>query len=939
MSESEDAVKPLPNQKTRGSSEKSLFPSATSTSELSDSENDEGSEGEDEYQHRLSNLKIHFGVNDDACSLATFMGGSFMGPRGSRFSQRGSHFGPPSLIGQGSIFKSSSAWNLAEWSNDDQAEVKEGWLKKKFGIFGKSVWRKRYFVFSPHLGLLCLYHSKNDVAKDNASNVIPLDRVVSMPAHSTKETEFTINLGKISNPSKEAEPEPKPLQSITLDALATDLYSALATCQKAKLLPISEEEEKEFAKSGLKKYRDPSACLLGTPFPYFMKHSQLRTFGCRFIEKTYDQDRILFNSRKGGAKLYIIKSGKIRLSKLKRHSKEATLCVKEELDLLGSATILHGKHIVEAQVWDGPATVYEMSNKSYTDWKNVEMDRTIARRVKTIIGEDIAGDLKKLPFFEGVTEPRLRLLAGLIKIRCLAPGEVLFEEGSTDSRSLFVMYVGQVEASSTLRNSEKKVLKTFSHRGDFFGELALLLDIPRSATITAVSNTILFELSAKAYYHGRQFLNAKCIDSLESYCKLHAAELLRKYKDLSFFTDLPVDKFKRLAKECELRTYLPQDTIFKQGESGDSFYLIVHGECTAEVNDGENNSTTASVMGSGSHFGEIALVHTIPRTATVRVTSSGTSVLLKLTKERFDDFFFEAPETIAHFHAKTLGGDIPFKSFLHHPTGIKVFGEFCKLEFSEENITFWKACSKYRNLEEHKVVESYRAALIARVMEEKEQEEEEIGDKDSTFSNSSSNSSFDERKVDELKLTAISSVVSSSSNEEFCEIVTEEKLESLYQRLLQDVPEEASHQQKLHSFAGCLGLPEEGQILQAATNIFNEFTCESATTQVNLISDNRNYVQEVIKQACPERSTFDACVREIEKLMENDSFRRLKNHKLWAEFIESISLYQIQNQEKSAAKSQVRKRFSPIGPVKNKEVQVALPMATAVQQSQDQKSS
>lgn len=72
----------------------------------------------------------------------------------------------------------------------------------------------------------------------------------------------------------------------------------------------------------------------------------------------------------------------------------------------------------------------------------------------------------------------------------------------------------------------------------------------------------------------------------------------------------------------------PGTTIIRQGDAGDSFYIIESGRVQVEI-DGE----PVRSLGPGDSFGEIALIRDIPRTATVHATEP--SLLLSLDREHF----------------------------------------------------------------------------------------------------------------------------------------------------------------------------------------------------------------------------------------------------------------------------------------------------------------
>lgn len=74
------------------------------------------------------------------------------------------------------------------------------------------------------------------------------------------------------------------------------------------------------------------------------------------------------------------------------------------------------------------------------------------------------------------------------------------------------------------------------------------------------------------------------------------------------------------------------------------------------------------------------------------------SVVLSITKEKFQLFFEEAPEAIADFEVKLARYDVRLRSVLYHPVGMQFFADHLKREYSEENLEFWKQCRDFRHL-------------------------------------------------------------------------------------------------------------------------------------------------------------------------------------------------------------------------------------------------
>ena len=96
--------------------------------------------------------------------------------------------------------------------------------------------------------------------------------------------------------------------------------------------------------------------------------------------------------------------------------------------------------------------------------------------------------LRRISYFEQCHDWELRQLIEYGYRQSFKQGEVLFQEGDPGS-SFYIVLSGTVEVY--LESLDKKVVATRSV-GEFFGEMSLLLDAPRSASIRALEDTLLF---------------------------------------------------------------------------------------------------------------------------------------------------------------------------------------------------------------------------------------------------------------------------------------------------------------------------------------------------------------------------------------------------------------------------------------------------------------
>lgn len=91
--------------------------------------------------------------------------------------------------------------------------------------------------------------------------------------------------------------------------------------------------------------------------------------------------------------------------------------------------------------------------------------------------------------------------------------------------------------------------------------------------------------------------------------------LLRR---IPMFAPLPPLDLERIARQLDLIQVVAGTEVIRQADVGDRFYAVDAGSFEI-VRDG----TTIATAVEGDYFGEIALLHDVPRTATVRATSDG----------------------------------------------------------------------------------------------------------------------------------------------------------------------------------------------------------------------------------------------------------------------------------------------------------------------------
>jgi len=91
--------------------------------------------------------------------------------------------------------------------------------------------------------------------------------------------------------------------------------------------------------------------------------------------------------------------------------------------------------------------------------------------------------------------------------------------------------------------------------------------------------------------------------------------------------NLSPQELKRFSDGVVRKSYSAGAVIIRQGEDANEFFVVVDGGVEVERQDPSGQRNQLAVIGPGGFFGEIGLLHGIPRTATVRAAAGGVTVL------------------------------------------------------------------------------------------------------------------------------------------------------------------------------------------------------------------------------------------------------------------------------------------------------------------------
>ncbi|KAI9481371.1 MAG: cAMP dependent protein kinase regulatory subunit [Benjaminiella poitrasii] len=178
-------------------------------------------------------------------------------------------------------------------------------------------------------------------------------------------------------------------------------------------------------------------------------------------------------------------------------------------------------------------------------------------------------------------------------------GETVIEQGAVGDFFYIV-------SSGTLECFVDGQLVTKYERGGSFGELALMHNAPRAATIKTTSNTVLWALDRVSFRSILMESNAQKRNMFEKFLE-----------GIPLFKSLESAEIHKIADALEPANFHDRDIILKQGDAGDSFYLIERGEVLVyQAIDQDNQPQLVNKLKKGDYFGELALLADQPRAAT-----------------------------------------------------------------------------------------------------------------------------------------------------------------------------------------------------------------------------------------------------------------------------------------------------------------------------------
>lgn len=260
----------------------------------------------------------------------------------------------------------------------------------------------------------------------------------------------------------------------------------------------------------------------------------------------------------------------------------------------------------------------------------------VERRATDIIrGVNFPDRLPQFPLLSELAERPFVTVSRAIRLRHVDDGVALVREGEP-GQSVHIVVTGRARVVKHGTDGRVSTLARLVE-GDIFGEMALITESPRVASVVADGDLDVFELPRSVLDElGRD------ADTLQSVLSRHVSNrMINNLINLSpVFEGMPKSQRRGLMERFESRLFEADRKIVKEGEPSGGLYIILDGMVKV-VRQHEGAERTLNLLREGELFGEISLIHNSAATATCIATRR--TMVLFLSRREFEQVARDFP--------------------------------------------------------------------------------------------------------------------------------------------------------------------------------------------------------------------------------------------------------------------------------------------------------
>jgi len=229
--------------------------------------------------------------------------------------------------------------------------------------------------------------------------------------------------------------------------------------------------------------------------------------GTLFKYELFEAGAVVFREGEVGHKFYLIVDGKVSVTAHTASSNEPL-----ELETLSSGQWFGEMslllHTPRSATITAKVTTLVLSLTADTFRRFLEIAPELTSSFKILATSRTANTLKKFKFFNNVKENRawskLELLASLMEYEVFEAHQEVFHKGSNADR-FYIVAKGAVDVCLDSKSDDPVQKQKIDHleEGSYFGEIALLEETERTATVVCTTQTVLLTISIQKF---RKFL-------------------------------------------------------------------------------------------------------------------------------------------------------------------------------------------------------------------------------------------------------------------------------------------------------------------------------------------------------------------------------------------------------------------------------------------------
>jgi cAMP-dependent protein kinase regulator len=251
-----------------------------------------------------------------------------------------------------------------------------------------------------------------------------------------------------------------------------------------------------------------------------------------------------------------------------------------------------------------------------------------------LMGQAAANALASTPLFAGLAQEALEALVQQLTLVQLSGGEVLFHEGDPGD-ALYVIVEGEVAVSA---EGPPRVEMARLGPGSFIGEVALMTDQPRSATVAATQDAELLRIDRKTLSN----VLAEHGEVLSAVLRFVRDRLVDRWTRTSpLFRPFDAGQRAELAGRFKFLEIEPNTTLINLGKRPNGLYIVLAGTFVLR-----RGSAWVASVGPGELIGETALLSGTPFKS--EVVAQGKCLALCLPSSDFRELIMTHPSVLEY---------------------------------------------------------------------------------------------------------------------------------------------------------------------------------------------------------------------------------------------------------------------------------------------------